>query len=202
MKAIQKRSSFRIAVLALLMGLAVTAYLGWADLSPTLAWAFHGRMTGGGSICKPSGCVETGDDFSGRVTHGFELHCAPEDLPNNLEVNDHIGGHRFHLDTLDDVFCYDDPLINPTPPGAGFDTYVGRGTGKFDGVPGFCANWIFTDAGEPGDNDTAYIKVTDTPGPPGVDDNSVLPCTGTVLLETTFPPVKLTFGNHQAHKNP
>jgi len=180
--------------------IVVAAYFAWPGLSSVLAWEFHGRMTGGGSICKPSGCVDTSGESDGRITHGFELHCAPEDVPNNLEINDHIGGHRFHLDTLDDVFCYDDPSINPTPPGAGFDTYVGRGTGRYDGVPGYCADWIFTDAGEPGDNDSAFIRITDTPGPLGDDDNSVVACTGNVLL--VIGPAKLTFGNHQAHKNP
>jgi hypothetical protein len=181
--------------------IVLAAYLAWPSLS-VLAWEFHGRMTGGGSICKPSGCVETSGDSSGRITHGFELHCAPEDSPNNLEVNDHIGGHRFHLEVLDDVFCYTDPLIDPRPPAAGFNTYVGRGTGRYDGASGFCADWIFTDAGEPGDNDKATIRITDTPGAPddGVDDNIVAACTGNVLL--VIGPATLTFGNHQAHKNP
>lgn len=82
MKTIKKWNLFKIAAVVLLTGLAVTWYLGRTGLSPALAWAFHGRMTGGGSVCKPSGCVETGVfDSIGRVTHGFELHCAPEDQP-------------------------------------------------------------------------------------------------------------------------
>src|SRR6476660_4922168 len=59
-------------------------------LPAVFAWDFHGRMTGGGSVCKPSGCVDAFGDSDGRVTHGFELHCAPEDQPNRLEINDHF----------------------------------------------------------------------------------------------------------------
>jgi hypothetical protein len=208
MKASKKWNSFKMAAIVLGNTLALVLYLWGPALSSVLAWQFHGRMTGGGSVCRPSGCVDTGDDFSGRVTHGFELHCAPEDLPNNLEVNDHFtspGGHRWHLDRLDDVYCYNDPTIDPRPPAAGFDTYVGRGNGRYDGQPNFCANWILTDAGEPGDLDKMYIRVTDQPSTPdGAEDNVVAQCAGNVLLEVNPGPTPtlLTKGNHQAHKNP
>jgi len=184
-----------------IFGLAVGISL--IVLPTVLAWDFHGRMTGGGSVCKPSGCVDVVGDTDGRVTHGFELHCAPEDVPNRLEINDHSSGgdgHRFHLESLDDTFCYTDPAIDSKPPAAGFNTYVGRGNGRYDGVSGFCANWTFTDAGEPGDHDTMAVRITDTPGVPGDDDNAVIACTGNVLLDIKA--TLLTYGNHQAHKNP
>ncbi len=131
-----------------------------------------GRMTGGGSVF-------TRDDV--RVTHGFELKCDITQSPNNLEVN-WGKGNKFHLETLDSVICSDDPKIVPNPPGAGFDTYTGSGTGRYNGVSGATAEWVFTDAGEPGKNDRAKILIKD------VNGNVVLQVSGT-----------LNNGNHQAH---
>jgi hypothetical protein len=141
-----------------------------------LAWVIaEGRMTGGGSF------------FQGdlRVTHGFELHCDVTRQPNNLEVN-WGPGNRFHLDTLTSAVCLDTG-INPAPPKAPFDTYIGAGTGSYNGVAGATATWTFTDAGEPGTSDLAQITVTDAGG------NIVL----------SAGPSFLRFGNHQAHaENP
>jgi hypothetical protein len=127
-------------------------------------------MTGGGSVFTPTGT---------RVTHGFELHCTPTDGPNNLQVNWDKGNH-FHLEVLSSASCSDDPSISPTPPPAGFDTYRGKGTGRCNGLPA-SAEWTFTDAGEPGKNDTAKIQIT-----------------GGCTLEVSG---KLRSGNHQAHKS-
>lgn len=110
-----------------------------------------GRMTGGGSVF-------TRDNV--RVTHGFELHCSPTDGPNNLEIN-WDKGNKFHLDTLTKVLCTDDPSITQSPPKAGFDTYIGKGTGSFNGKSGYTADWTFVDAGEPGKNDSARIVIKD-----------------------------------------
>lgn len=132
----------------------------------------NGRMTGGGSVFTSDGT---------RVTHGFELHCDKAKQPNNLEINWGPGNH-FHLDKLTSATCKDDPSINPTPPPAGFDTYIGKGTGTYNGAPGATARWTFTDAGEPGTDDTAKIVIFDANGV------KVLSVSG-----------KLTFGNHQAH---
>ena len=140
--------------------------------APTLV--SKGRMTGGGSIFTDSGM---------RVTHGFELHCDPADNPNNLEVN-WGPGDRFHLETLTFAECTDDPTIDPNPPAAPFDTYRGKGTGRYDNKPGATAEWKLTDAGEPGRNDTFSLTVRDA--------------NGTVVL--TFQDKYLTYGNHQAHK--
>jgi hypothetical protein len=87
-----------------------------------------------------------------RVTHGFELHCDVADVPNNLEIN-RGPGNRFHLETLVSTSCYTDPNINAGHPAAPFNTYVGFGSGDYDGVPGATAIWTFTDAGEPRSND-------------------------------------------------
>ena len=130
-----------------------------------------GRMTGGGSIVA-----------GGRVTYGFELHCDPSALPNNLQVN-WGRGNRFHLTVVAAASCVDSPAIEPTPPLAGFDSYIGTGTGTYNGAAGATIEWRFTDAGEPGRNDTATILIKDASGA------TVLSVSGTLN------------GNHQAHSN-
>ena len=129
-----------------------------------------GRMTGGGRVTTAS-----------RVTHGFELHCTASDLPNNLQVN--WGGNRFHLESLTSASCTDTPL-DQKPPSAPFDTYKGKGTGRYNGTPGATAEWTFTDAGEPGKSDTMTIEIKDS------SSAVVLSVTGT-----------LDQGNHQAHED-
>lgn len=131
----------------------------------------HGRMTGGGSVFQVS-----------RVTHGFGLHCDTKIGANNLEVN--WNRNRFHLETLSAATCTDDPKINETPPAAGFDTYKGKGVGRFNGVAGATAEWTFTDAGEPGTGDLAEIVIKD------VNGNTVLKVSD-----------RLKRGNHQSHKD-
>jgi len=128
-----------------------------------------GRMTGGGSVFTGSGV---------RVTHGFELHCDIADLPNNLEIN-WGKGNNFHLTSLTNANCFDDPLINPGHPKTLFDTFVGTGVGKLNGVPGATVQFTFTDAGEPGKDDTATISI---------NGGAVLNVTG-----------NLKNGNQQAH---
>jgi hypothetical protein len=143
----------------------------------------QGRWTGGGSV--KGTATSIGVPVGERVTHGFELHCDPAMLPNNLEVNwkDASGAqHNFHLETLTSGFCTDDPTITPNPPDAFSDTYIGKGTGRLDGNPGATAEWKFTDAGEPGTNDTAQIIIKDG------SSTTVLSVSG-----------NLDNGNHQAH---
>ena len=71
----------------------------------------------------------------------------------------------------------------PNPPVAGFDTYEGSGSGRYNGVSGATAKWVFKDAGEPGKDDTARIHIEDSGGATVVD-----------LVG------KLKVGNQQAHK--
>ena len=129
------------------------------------------RWTGGGTI---------GTNRDPRVTHGFELHSNVSELPNNLEVN--WGGNHFHLGMLTQTICFDDPAIDPTPPHAGCDTIHGWGEGKYNGATGYHVEFIFTDAGEPGKVDWAWIKITDSNG-------------GIVMEVSGF----LKSGNQQAH---
>src|SRR6185436_3603747 len=102
------------------------------------------------------------------------------DLPQSLEIN--WGGNRFHLEQLTSAVCTDDPAIAPGQPRTSFDTYKGTGTGRYNGAPGATAEWTFTDAGEPGVNDTMKILIKDAGG------NTVLTAFG-----------NLNRGNHQAH---
>lgn len=143
-----------------------------------------GRMTGGGSVFTSSGIGQAPIDGSIRVTHGFELHCDVADKPNTLEIN-WDGGNNFHLENLVSASCTDDPNIDSGHPRAPFDTYVGHGTGKLNGVLGATADWTFIDAGEPGSNDTAAITIK--------DQNNVVVLT----VLTNF----LNKGNHQAHRD-
>ena len=131
-----------------------------------------GRMTGGGSVFTTLG---------NRVTHGFELHCDAEVGPNNLEIN-WLKGQNFHLESLTSATCTDDPNIAPPPPQAGFDTYVGTGVGRCNGVSGATITFTLTDAGEPGKEDTATFEITGCPG-------------GLTLSVSG----NLKKGNHQAH---
>ena len=127
-------------------------------------------MTGGGTI----------DASAGRVTHGFTLHCHPSDQPNNLQVN--WEDNSFHLEELELAVCTDGPSINETPPNADFDTYFGRGTGRYNGVSGATAVWVFTDDGQPGRTDFMAIVIRDAGG--------------SIVLDAFG---NLAGGNHQAH---
>ncbi len=137
------------------------------------------RMTGGGSVFKSDGT---------RITHGFELHCDINKLPNNLEVNWPGTGkgkpseNNFHLDVLNSAVCTDNPVLDAEQPNNTWDTYTGTGTGKLNGVSGATASWVFTDNGEPGKNDSMTITIKDKNG------STVLTVSG-----------NLHDGNHQAH---
>jgi len=159
-----------------------------------------GRMTGGGSIFLKAGSV--GGPTGTRVTHGFELHCAqpPQDVNNRLEVN--WNQSQFHLLTLTSVECFDTALVQAPPKSAPIDTLVGVGEGRFSGTFNGKTykdvrakiQFTFTDAGEPGTSDTANYKVIVLDA--NMDGNANDPVT---VLDTKGA-VKLTNGNHQAHK--
>ncbi|HEY4646821.1 MAG TPA: hypothetical protein VIH25_11135 [Steroidobacteraceae bacterium] len=165
---------FRLAALAVPAGLLVAAYALAGGRSN--CW-----MTGGGSIF----AVQYGGEQ--RITHGFVLHCDPRNS-DNLQVNDHGTGWGFHLGDLTSAICIDDPAIDPNPPDASFDTFVGEGTGICRNVGGesrLCtAQWTFTDGGERGGciRDTAIVNVEDD------DGNLLISVSGEVDC-----------GNHQAH---
>lgn len=141
-----------------------------------------GRMTGGGSVFRMEDGV--------RVTRGFEIHCDPTDLPNNLEVN-WPGGNKFHLTSLTTAVCTDDPDIIQDPPPAPFDTFVGTGVGRHNGVDGCTIQFTFVDAGEPAAQPSGPANAVDTAEiiiSPGGS------CTGSLTVSGP-----ITFGNLQAH---
>jgi hypothetical protein len=123
---------------------------------------YHFWMTGGGSVITASPDTVNGIALSKvRVTHGFVLNCLHTLTPNNLEINwnDKTGkSHNFHLTSLTSAIC--SPNGNPAPPVASFNTFVGTGVGKYDGVAGAHIGFTFVDNGEPGKNDTAVYHIT------------------------------------------
>ncbi|MEA2734759.1 MAG: serine-aspartate repeat-containing protein [Humisphaera sp.] len=170
----------------------------------------EGRMTGGGSIFLKAGNI--GGPAGTRVTHGFQLHCAQnsktggpiEDVNNRLEIN--WNKSKFHLDHLTSVECFDTAIVQAPPKSAPIDTLVGVGIGRFSGT--FNGKSYFqvdakieftlTDGGptkgEPGINDTSDYRIVVLDGnKDGVANDAV------VVLDTKGA-IKLTFGNHQAHK--
>jgi hypothetical protein len=161
------------ALRSLLFG-AATAFACSASAGrPPDCW-----MTGGGSIYDTDEIVE----YTGRTTHGMELHCDGRN-PNNLQIN--WEGNSFHLTTLTSAICIDDDNINPLPRYAEFDTFIGIGEGRVNGVQGFQIFFEFTDAGEGGIADAARITILNV-------------ATGVEVLDIG---ATLTFGNHQAHTN-
>ena len=82
------------------------------------------------------------------------------------------------------VSCSDDPAINPSPAPASFDTLTGTGVGRYNDRAGATVEFTFTDAGEPGRNDVAALRIKDS--------------LGRVVLDVRG---KLHEGNHQAHDN-
>jgi hypothetical protein len=125
---------------------------------------------------------------SGQWTWHNKIHTIPE-VAGYMTGGGGVGNARmkdkenkFHLESLTTATCTDDPSIKPNPPASGFDSYEGKGTGSYNGVPGALAQWKFTDAGEPGNNDFAMIKIWDSRG------KLVLSVSGLIT------------GNHQSHK--
>lgn len=143
---------------------------GESDMAP-------GRMTGGGNQVRIDGV---------RVTRGLTLHCDIL-LSNNLEIN-WTGANKWHLDKENlTTECIDDPNVDPVPPAAPFDTFIGEAVGRLNGVDGSIARFTFVDAGEPGSSDSADIKIW----APGADPDVDAP-----VLEVSG---NLDGGNLQAH---
>ena len=135
----------------------------------------EGRMTGGGRVV-------IGTETAKGYTHGFELQGKLGAGPNNFQYNDHSLNGNFHLESVTSVSLSDDPTINPNPPRASFDTLDLTGSGRWNGVSGYIIVLKVTDAGEPGQNDSLSVIITN---PAGV-----------VVSQVSE---KLSSGNHQAH---
>lgn len=143
-----------------------------------------GKMTGGGSAFVSGGNAVNPDGT--RVTHGFQLQCNVNVVPNNLQVN-WGPGQRFHLESITSAVCTSQPPPEncfAAPPDSPFFRHLGSGMGRYNGVPGATVSWDLSDCGEPGTQDSVEIHVRDRDG--------------NLVLELRTAP--LTFGNHQAHK--
>lgn len=194
-----KRRVIALGLPILAVSLVIFGSYLWAHVPPGVTLV-PGRMTGGGSIFLSGPDLVFGQPADGaeiRVTHGFEVHCSPDIVPNNLQINIHKPngeGGKFHLELLTFAACWDDPSIEPNPPAAPFDHYFGFGVGRFNGNAGYCAQWLFTDAGERGTEDRIkYLRIWTGDG-----CGTAGPFDGVVTVEEPGHP--LTFGNHQAHK--
>jgi hypothetical protein len=141
------------------------------SLEPEEPPGVPGRMTGGGSVFKLDGT---------RVTRGFQIHCDLRE-PNNIEVN--WPGNKFHLLDLTGAVCLDTP-VDQLPRSAPFDTFQGEGVGRLNREDGARIEFVFVDAGEPGREDTAEIRIFDSAD-----------------IEVLFVSGNLDKGNIQAHKD-
>jgi hypothetical protein len=158
----------------------------------------NGRMNGGGSIT--TGTQAQGDYFAPPgtlLTHSFDVHCNVANEPNSLEIQVHQpngAGGTFHMDQLVYSYCWDDPSFSPKSPAAPFDSMYGQGIGSYNGTAGFCADWAFTDQGEPGTNDrVGKLRVWN----PFVAGD----CSDGTFVFSSNAGHSLTSGNHQAHKD-
>ncbi len=134
----------------------------------------QGRMTGHGHYIDPS---------LGKVQWEFRNSiCGKSKFPN-LKVE--WGGKRYVLKayTGGGLVCLDTP-VDEGQPRAGFDTIVGQGTGTLNGKRA-SATFRFTDAGEPGRDDTANIRIVDAKGKTVLNVVNQRASAG---------------GNHQAHR--
>lgn len=109
-----------------------------------------------------AGLMQGQDNFFANpsVKLKFELRCNLNDKPNNLEIN--WKDNRFELNELTSAACFNDSSIHTSK--AGFNTYVGTGTGTYNGVDKADASWTFTDVEKHGINDTVSMVIKDSNG--------------------------------------
>lgn len=141
-------------------GTTDTGDTGDTDITPQA-----GRMTGGGDL----------GTNGNESHHSFTLHCDAADPPNKLQIT--WDDNTFHLTELTFSLCFDDPSLDPGGPAAPFDTIIGQGVGRLNGVDGSIVTFRFTDDGEPGLSDWGEWVIDGTHSAVGL----------------------LGGGNHQAH---
>jgi hypothetical protein len=135
------------------------------------ACATHSRMTGGGTVM--------GEETNFK--HGFQLDC--ETIAGGHFQMNWGKGNKFHMEKVLASICLDDPAISEGQPEAGFNTYIGVGTGKYNGESGYTIYMTLVDSGEPGVSDNAKVEIRDA------DDNVMYISSGNLMN-----------GNHQAHE--
>jgi cysteine-rich repeat protein len=180
----------------------LTPYLGesdvqlrWRYYDPTnFDWDWYAQVDNIALACdltgRMSGEGRVSDDEGVRYRHHFKLYCQDGATDNKIEIewegdddDDRDRGRgnnkgKFKLTELTEALCSDRPGIDEGRPTAGFDTFIGAGTGELNGEPA-SITFRFTDAGEPGKGDEAEYTIT---GSNGVTVSGVL-----------------DKGNHQAH---
>ena len=133
---------FAVVLVAFLIVATVLITAAPALAAPYETGIWTGRGTVGSSV---------------NVTFSFRSH-------HSLGYEDSMkvawGHYRFQLTQLTYVEVVDDPTISPEPPAVN-DTMHGIGVGECNGVAGCQVEFIFTDAGEGGQYDWAWIKITD-----------------------------------------
>jgi hypothetical protein len=137
----------------------------------------EGRMTGHGQQFNYQGFDKVQWEFRNSI-------CNDTAFPD-LKVE--FGGNRFILTSYSTpLTCF--TLVPPTStegqPPAGFDSIRAQGTGTLNGVAGAGITFRFTDAGEPGRNDTAVFTITAPDG--------------SIAIE--YVGGAIDGGNHQAHR--
>ena len=83
----------------------------------------------------------------------FSLPCDPT-KPRRLEVWWNQAGrpyNKFQLSSVNYTFCWNDPIIDPGRPWAGFDSSLGLGVGMLNGKVAI-AEWYMVDRGERSDH--------------------------------------------------
>jgi hypothetical protein len=170
-----------VIVMAFANGLWADSYPGGQSASVSVAIPTDcappdagGRFTGGGKQIDLAGIA---------ITKGLTIHCDLL-LSNNLEIN--WKDHKFHMEEhMTTIECSDNPNIEQRPPAAPLDTLIGIGIGRYDNNDGYTVEFKLVDAGEPGKNDQAALKIYETANP------------GNVVLN--LPLTYLEGGNLQAH---
>lgn len=180
----QRKFLMALAAIGVIAAVPATAIGGGSTTEPPKCKKTHakkcpkvkrGRMTGHGHL--------TTTDY-GRVQWEFRNSVCGADRFPDLKVA-WGGGERFVLTSYQTPLeCHDTPADEGNPR-AGFDTIIGQGMGRLNGVSGASATFRFTDSGEPGRNDTATITILDPDGEPVLELENVRASGG---------------GNHQAHR--
>ena len=188
-EVLRKTKSWLVAVSIALLGGSITA---WSQTGPRV---LDGRMMGGGSVITDENDLWA--PAGTRITHGFELNCDPVAKTNSLDVQVHLPNGdwgRFNLEQMTYAWCSSSDTSTGRRPAAGFDTFEGAGTGRFNGESGFCADWAFTDQGEPGTMDRILRMRIWRPLEGSCNNSSGL----FIFSIYQDPGHTLTFGNHVA----
>jgi hypothetical protein len=112
-------------------------------------------MGGAGRAFGPSA------DTLATVNHAFQLSCIP-DPDDALLIKFERNGekHSFQLENSITTSCLYDPNIDPENPTSQYITLSMSGTGKLDRQYNATVSATFTDAGEPGRNDSLSLIIT------------------------------------------